>query len=97
MADTAKRDADARAAIVADLEKRLRPVCLQWPDDLFDSMVQRLADITLRYEDRVTEGSYDRRTTERLVRELKAALERSEQRRDSHDSDVVAPEASDSS
>jgi hypothetical protein len=83
MTDTAKRDDDARAAIVEDLQKRLRPVCAQWPDDLFDTMIQRLADITLRYEERQSEASYDRRSTEHLVDDLKAALERSEQTRES--------------
>jgi hypothetical protein len=71
-------DSDPRATIVADLATRLRPVCTQWPDDLFNTMIERLAEITLRYDRPESVGLYDRRTTERLVDDLKEALQRSE-------------------
>ena len=70
-----------RAAVVADLATRLRPVCAQWPDDLFNAMVDRLADITVKYDGLGSVGAYDRRTTERLVSELKDALERNQSAR----------------
>jgi hypothetical protein len=71
-------DSDTRAAVIADLIARLRPVCEQWPDDLFDAMVDRLADITVKYDRLASGGSFDRRSTERLVSELKDALERNQ-------------------
>lgn len=70
------------AAIVHDLQTRLGPACADWPPELFTSMVERLADITLRYEGRSSISTYDRRTTERLVADLKQALQREEKGRD---------------
>ena len=69
-------DAITRAAMVADLTRRLRPVCENWPDALFAEMVERLADITVKYD--VAGPTYDRRTTDRLVLDLRAALAQSE-------------------
>jgi len=45
-------------------------------------MVERLTEITLKYEGRAPTSLYDRRSTESLVNELKAVLERSEAARD---------------
>jgi hypothetical protein len=67
-----------RADVVADLTKRLRPVCEQWPDALFTAMVEHLADITVKYDERLGVSNYDRRTTDRLIADLKEALKRSE-------------------
>jgi hypothetical protein len=75
-------DADVRRVIVADLQVRLRPVCAQWPQELFDEMIQRLAEITLKY-DRGFGMTYDRRSTDRLVADLKGVLERSQHVRNS--------------
>jgi hypothetical protein len=61
---------------------RLRLVCADWPDDEFDPMVRQLAEITLKYEGRATSGMYDRRATDRLVAELRSALEESTARRE---------------
>ena len=72
-------DAITRAAMVADLTRRLRPVCENWPDAVFTEMVERLADITARYD--IAGPTYDRRTTERLMDDLKAALVQSESAR----------------
>ena len=69
-------DALTRAAMVADLTRRLRPVCENWPDTLFTEMVERLADITVKYD--IAGPTYDRRTTERLMEDLKSALAQSE-------------------
>lgn len=71
-----------RAAIIHDLSIRLRPVCAEWPSELFQSMIQGLADVTMKYEGTASPSTYDRRTTDRLVSDLKAALERSEDARD---------------
>ena len=78
-----------RAAIAHDLNARLAPVCADWPPELFAEMIDRLADISLKYEGRATSTSYDRRTTDRLIAEMQQALERSRAARDeksgSHD------------
>lgn len=70
-----------RAAILHELATRLRPVCVDWPAELFTSMIEGLADVTMKYEGSASPSSYDRRTTDRLVADLKAALERNEDSR----------------
>jgi hypothetical protein len=75
-------DPHIRTAIIADLTSRLRSVCAHWPPEAFEEMVARLADITLKYDGIASSGMYDRRTTDRLVADLRAALGRSEAARD---------------
>jgi hypothetical protein len=61
---------------------RLMPVCEGWPRELFDEMVHGLTVITLKYD--TTESAlwqYDRRTTDRLIQEMRDAAERSQQLR----------------
>lgn len=70
-----------RAAILHDLRTRLSPVCSDWPPELFTSMIERLADVTLRYDGISSVSTYDRRTTDRLLADLKDALARSEEER----------------
>jgi hypothetical protein len=60
-----------------EIAARLRHVCTDWPRDLFDSMVDRLATVTLKYEHGPGLLPYDRRSTDRLLADLKAALARS--------------------
>jgi hypothetical protein len=74
-------DADARRVLSHELYRRLRPVCSQWPEDQFTQMIERLAEITIKY-DRGFGVTYDRRATDRLVADLKGVLERSEATRD---------------
>jgi hypothetical protein len=73
--------AEHRDAIARDIRRRLEPLCADWPPDLFESMVARLADITLKYRGISSSEAYDRRSTDRLVRDLKDALERSRELR----------------
>lgn len=63
--------------LIAHMTPRLRPICAEWPEETFNAMVRRLAEITLKYEGNATGGQYDRRSTDRLVAELKGALEHS--------------------
>lgn len=65
------------AALRADIEARLRPVCADWPPDLFQQIVESLAAITLKYEGISTAGSYDLRATDALVGRLVEGLEQS--------------------
>jgi hypothetical protein len=65
-------------ALKSDISARLKSVCADWPEDEFEAMIDRLAQITLKYVHDGSVGSYDRRSTDRLVEELKAALERNE-------------------
>jgi hypothetical protein len=71
-------DDDSLAAMKQDIAARLRGVCADWPNDLFETMVERLASVTLKYQSETAVPGYDRRTTERLLSDLKAALARSE-------------------
>lgn len=65
---------EIRASILA----RLQPICADWPREMFEAMVERLAAVTLKYERLGGASPYDRRGTERFITDLKAALERSE-------------------
>jgi hypothetical protein len=66
-------------AIAGEIAARLRRVCEHWPDEVFDEVVNHLAEITIKYDRRLSSESstYDRRSSENLVVELKAALARS--------------------
>lgn len=63
--------------LIAHMTHRLRPICAEWPEKVFSTMVRRLAEITLKYEGNATRGQYDRRSTDGLMAELKGALEES--------------------
>jgi hypothetical protein len=68
-------------ALKADISARLKSVCADWPEEEFDAMIERLANITLKYVSAVSIGQYDRRATDRLVTELKETLQRNEEAR----------------
>ena len=65
-------------ALKADISARLKSVCADWPEHEFDAMIERLANITLKYLSRGSIGMYDRRATDRLVSDLKETLQRNE-------------------
>lgn len=71
----------------AELRERLGPTCAQWPPQLFDEMLDELAKVTLKFDGIASVSIYDRRSTDRLVDELKSALDKSSARRESHDAD----------
>jgi hypothetical protein len=60
----------------AEIAGRLEPVCRDWPTEMFDEMVRGLAALTLKYEHSAAPGAYDRRTTDRLIDEMKALAQR---------------------
>jgi hypothetical protein len=77
-------DPQVLAGIAGEIAARLRRVCEHWPETEFQQMVQRLAEITIKYDRVAPTAVYDRRASDRIVVELKAALDRSERvRRDS--------------
>ena len=55
---------------------RLRSVCADWPDDVFNAMVENLAAITLKYESLGSGNAYNRRSTERLLNDVRDSLDR---------------------
>jgi hypothetical protein len=73
--DDRKPPGTRKAALVRELTTRLRPTCAGWPEELFGAMVENLAEITLKYDGRASPSSYDRRTSDRLLEDLKAAAE----------------------
>lgn len=77
--------ATRRRALIHELTARLRPTCADWPDELFTAMVERLADITIKYSGQASVSTYDRRSSDRLIKDLKDALARSEATRDRPD------------
>lgn len=58
-----------------NMSGRLRPLCTDWPEDVFNEMVRRLAEITLKYESTATTGIYDRRASDSLRGELRTMLD----------------------
>lgn len=72
-------------ALVRELMQRLGPTCADWPPELFAAMVERLAEITIRYSGRTSVSTYDRRSTDRLIEELKSALAKSQAARGADD------------
>ena len=62
----------------ADVEARLRPVCPDWPESLFQAVVSRIVEITIKY-DSSGKGDliYDERIARELVADLKALSDRS--------------------
>jgi hypothetical protein len=68
-------------ALRAEIAARLKPVCEQWPDELFDNMVEGLARITLKYDVSSPTSAVDRRATDRMIEDMKDAVERSEKAR----------------
>lgn len=73
------QDASQRLeALIKDMSVRLRPLCSDWPDDVFTAMVSRLAQITLKYEGEATTGIYDRRGSDSLRGEVRTMLDASD-------------------
>lgn len=68
--------------LIVSLRHRLRPVCSDWPEDMFEEVVRELAVITMKYEGSATPSMYDRRRTDRLVDDLKDIVGRSERHRE---------------
>ena len=68
-------------ALIESLRLRLRPVCDNWPEPMFEEMIRQLAEITVKYE--LDDGLrvYDRRGTDRLVADMKELLERNQRHR----------------
>ena len=48
-------------------------------------MIEHLADITWKYQTRLSVETYDRRSTDRLLEELKSALQESRRKREAKD------------
>ena len=65
-------------ALKGQLRARLRGVCAHWPDEQFEALIDQVANITYKYDRAMPAGSYDRRSTDRLIEDLKDALARSE-------------------
>ena len=68
----------AATVLRAEVESRLRPVCPDWPEALFQALVSQIVELTLKY-DRRPEGEFvlDPRITEQLIAEMKDLVERS--------------------
>lgn len=71
------------AALERDIRARLRPVCQDWPPETFDEVVRNLVEVTVKYEGRVSSGAYDRRSTERVLADLRQYLEHNPDARES--------------
>ena len=70
----------------AHFAARLKGVCDQWPPEMFAEMVRELAAITLKYDASSSPSMYDRRSTERLLSDMRDLADRSAALRDGIDS-----------
>jgi hypothetical protein len=70
-----------RKALIESMTARLRPLCSEWPEDVFAEMVRHLADITIKYEGNALIEGYDRRTSDRLLSDMREMLQKSEDTR----------------
>ena len=68
----------------AELRERLGATCAHWPTQLFDEMLDELARITLKFDGTASVSIYDRRSTDRVLDDLKSALDKSGARREPH-------------
>jgi hypothetical protein len=73
---------DRLAEIRKQIADRLEPFCAGWPRERFDLLVDSVAGITLKYDVADPRLSYDRRTTDRLIDDLKELTRRVEESRD---------------
>ena len=64
-----------RDQLIAEIEQRLRPLCADWPPDVFARMVQEMVEVRLKYEGKLPLGEYDRRSSERLIADLRKGIE----------------------
>ena len=79
-----KPEAERRqlTALRAEIAERLKAVCEQWPPDLFNHMVDGLAQITLKYDHADPSSVLDSDATDRMIDDMKDALQRSEDARE---------------
>jgi hypothetical protein len=72
---------DRLAEVRKEIAARLEPFCAGWPPERFDLLVNSVTAITMKYDvsDRLM---YDRRTTDRLIEDLKDLTRRLEESRD---------------
>lgn len=70
------------AKLRADIAARLRPLCADWPEDAFNAMVERIAEVTFRFD---VGTPYDRRDSDRLMADLSEVLRRNEETRHKRD------------
>jgi hypothetical protein len=76
----------------AQIAVRLEPVCQGWPTEMFEEMVRGLAALTLKYERHGDSPTYDRRTTDRLLDDMKTLIERSVELRNTPRSGPATPQ-----
>ena len=75
----------------SEIAARLTAVCRDWPAEMFEEMVRGLAALTLKYEHAAAPGAYDRRTTDRLIEEMKALATRNAEVRNTIDAGEGQP------
>jgi hypothetical protein len=79
-------------ALRAEVESRLRPVCPDWPETLFQAVVSQIVEITIKY-DHGGKGDlvYDERIAKEMVADLKALADRSAKIRAESPSQPTSP------
>ena len=65
-----REDSPRVRSLIHSMTKRLRPLCSEWPEDHFNEMVRNLAEITLKYEGRITPNTCDTALSDRVIVQL---------------------------
>ena len=76
------------AELRAHVAERLRPICADWPDELFDEMVESIATITLKYEfigPKAADFITNPHAANEIIEDLKEATRRSAESRKSRE------------
>ena len=64
-------------ALKDEITQRLLPVCGDWPDQLFQQLVNSITEITLKYDDRSERIVYDTTRSVRLIADMRNLAEKS--------------------
>jgi hypothetical protein len=81
---TGRMDEMRATVLRAEVESRLRPVCPDWPEELFQAVVSRIVELTIKYESGGAKADLllDPRISDDLFAEMKDAADRGAEVRD---------------
>ena len=90
-------DALEATTLRADVEGRLRPICSDWPEPLFQEVVSKIVEFTIKYERRAATSllppALAVTATEALIADLKDIVERSAEVREKGPTQDAPPPA----
>lgn len=76
------QNTDRLLALEAVIAARLKPICAEWPPDLFNALVRKVASISLKYNHAAAIPLPDPHVTDLMIAEMRALAERSAELRE---------------